>query len=130
MVLLGEIRHGCRTWLAFTRPYFGHGQQHVEHLRGLEVLRRVEQQGVDRQPARLEVALQLRALRADLVRPLKGVHPLVAASARAPPWLLCVVDGRPASGAASHTHRLRRRKLASARIRLDLHLRWSVLQPG
>ena len=47
MVLLGEMRHCTSTLLTFTRPYFGHGQQHVEHLRGLDVLGRLQQEVVD-----------------------------------------------------------------------------------
>ena len=47
----------------------GEGQQHVADLRGLQKRRRVEQQRTDRHPAGLEIALDLRAKRTNLVRP-------------------------------------------------------------
>src|SRR5436305_14058821 len=45
----------------------GNGEQHVEHLRRLDVLGWVEQQLVDRNAAPLEVALELRAPSANVV---------------------------------------------------------------
>jgi hypothetical protein len=68
-VVLGETRQLCKILVAFTRPRLGRGQQHVEYLRGLQKRRRVEQQRTDRHSAGLEVALELRAKRTNLVRP-------------------------------------------------------------
>src|SRR4051794_33739148 len=59
-----------------------HGEQHVEHLRRLGVLRRVEQEVMDGAPPGLEIALELRPPRADVVRTLKRVHPLLEGSLR------------------------------------------------
>jgi hypothetical protein len=56
------------------------GQQHVEDLRGLQVRGRVEQQRTDRHPAGLEVALELRAKRTDLVGPGERVEALIQAA--------------------------------------------------
>src|SRR5271166_3570709 len=58
-------------------PVLRDGQQHVEDLGRLDVLRRVEQQRVDRPAARLQVPLELSPLDADLVGSGEGVHPLV-----------------------------------------------------
>src|SRR3954454_10453932 len=57
-------------------PVLGDREQHVEDLRGLDVLGRLEQQVVDPRAAGLEVTLELGAARTDLVRALKGFHPL------------------------------------------------------
>src|SRR4051794_24201429 len=54
----------------------GHGEQHVEDLRGLDVFGRVEQQRLDRRATGFEVLLQLRPAGANLVRALERVHPL------------------------------------------------------
>src|SRR6185312_2966051 len=54
-----------------------HRQQQVEDLRRLDVGRRFRQQFVNRDAPGLEVALELRALRADLVRARERDHPLV-----------------------------------------------------
>src|SRR4051812_29974442 len=49
----------------------------VEHLRRLDVLRRVAQHLLDLEAAVLQVLLQLGPPDADLVRALEGLHPLV-----------------------------------------------------
>src|SRR5215470_1218569 len=54
----------------------GDRQQHVEDLRGLDVLRRLQQEVMDAHPAPLEIALELRTLGPDLVRALEGLHAL------------------------------------------------------
>src|SRR5215203_2856389 len=51
-------------------------EQHVEDLRGLDVLRGLEKQIVDARAAGLEVALQLGAAGTDLVGALQRLHPL------------------------------------------------------
>jgi hypothetical protein len=64
----GSARPGSCSeswWPSRSRPW--EGQQHVKHFRGLQVRRRVEQQRADRHPAGLEVALELRAKRTNLV---------------------------------------------------------------
>src|SRR5664279_347386 len=58
-------------------PVLGHREQHVEDLGGLDVFGRVEQQRVNRQAPRLEVALELSPLYAYLICPCKRVHSLV-----------------------------------------------------
>src|SRR4051795_3860189 len=55
-------------------PVLRDGEQEVEYLRCLEVLRRVEQQAVDLRPSGLQIPLERGAARADLVRSLEGVH--------------------------------------------------------
>src|SRR5215213_2238805 len=57
-------------------PILRHREQQVEHLRREQVLGRVQQQPVDLRAARLEVALEARAPRPDLVCPLQSVHSL------------------------------------------------------
>src|SRR4051794_36524576 len=57
-------------------PVLRDGEEHVEDLRGLDVLGRLEEQVMDARAARLEVALELGAAGADLVCPLEGLHPL------------------------------------------------------
>src|SRR5450755_668000 len=61
-------------------PDLGESQHHVEDLRGLQVRRRVEQQRTNRHPAGLELALELRAKRTNLVRPAERVHALIQAA--------------------------------------------------
>jgi hypothetical protein len=55
----------------------GNGEQHVEDLRRLDVLRRLQQQRLNQQAPGLEVALELGALDPDLIGPSEGVHSLV-----------------------------------------------------
>src|SRR3712207_8655765 len=55
-------------------PVLRHRQQHVEHLGGLEVLRRIAEQVVNRRTAPLQVTLELRATRTDLVRDRKSTR--------------------------------------------------------
>src|SRR4051794_851726 len=57
-------------------PIFGHGKQHVEDLRRLDVVRWIVEQGLDAGTARLEIALEGRALGSDLVRALERLHAL------------------------------------------------------
>ena len=57
-------------------PVLRDGEQQVEDLGRLQVFRRIEQQPVDLLAAGLEVALELRAPRADLVGALQRVHAL------------------------------------------------------
>src|SRR2546423_7171440 len=81
---LGQAADGlARRDLALTQdlvdlhaPVLRDGEQHVDDLRGLDELRRLQEQLVDRTPPRLEVALELRALGADLVGALQGIHAL------------------------------------------------------
>src|SRR5215208_1104315 len=61
-------------------PVFRDGEDHVERLRGHDVLRRVEEQGLDLRLARLEVALQLRPFWPYLVGPAKSPQSLLVAS--------------------------------------------------
>jgi hypothetical protein len=65
--------------VAFTLPILGI-QDHVEDFRGLQVRGRVEQQRSNRQPAGLEVAFELRAKRANLVRSAERVEALIQAA--------------------------------------------------
>ena len=65
----GGLRIGCsipvqtrENLVDLHATVLGDREQHVEDLRGLEELGRVEQQLVDRMAARFEVALELRAL--------------------------------------------------------------------
>src|SRR6188472_406457 len=53
-------------------PVLRHRQQHVEHLRRLDELRRLQQEIMDADPPRLEIALELSAPGPDLVRALEG----------------------------------------------------------
>src|SRR5262245_46520130 len=55
----------------------GNRHQHVDDLRRLDVLGGIHQQGLDLDLVGLEIALQLSALGADVVRPAKSFHPLV-----------------------------------------------------
>src|SRR3954451_15630704 len=55
----------------------GHSEQEVEDLRRLDVCRRLHQQLVDGDTTGLEVALELRPLRADFVRAGERDHALV-----------------------------------------------------
>src|SRR4051812_9985123 len=57
-------------------PVLRDGEEHVEDLGGLDELGRLEQQVVDARATGLEIALELRAARADLVRTLERFHPL------------------------------------------------------
>jgi hypothetical protein len=54
----------------------GHGQQQIEDLRGLQIIRRLEQQFVDRLAARFEITLELSPSAADIVRALERLHAL------------------------------------------------------
>src|SRR5450755_607963 len=74
-------------------PVLGDGQQHVEDLRGLQVRWRVEQQRADRHPAGLEVALELRAKRTNLVGPAERVDALIQAALGCRPMLERVLVG-------------------------------------
>ena len=104
-------------------PVLRDREQHVEHLRRLHVLRRVEQQRVDRAPAGLQVALELRALDADLVRSRECIHALVQRSlGRGRGGLEDVVLGRRAPWAAS-LHTSGGRSSERPRIHLNLDLR-------
>src|SRR3954469_9455417 len=74
---LGEAADGLRRRdpalvedpVGLDAAVLGDRHQHVEDLRRLDVLRRVHQQGLDLDLVALQVALQLRALRTDVVRP-------------------------------------------------------------
>src|SRR5450755_4932116 len=74
-------------------PVLGDGQQHVEDLRGLQVRWRGEQQRADRHPAGLEVALELRAKRTNLVGPAERVDALIQAALGCRPMLERVLVG-------------------------------------
>src|SRR5215218_6992504 len=54
-----------------------HGEQHVEHLRREQELRRVCEDAVDRRVTNLQVALEPCPLDTNLVRPAKRLHALV-----------------------------------------------------
>src|SRR5262245_40280450 len=60
----------------------GDGHQHVEHLCGRDVLRRVVEDLVDLRAAHFQVLLQLGSLHPDVVRALQGFHSLVARPGR------------------------------------------------
>src|SRR3954471_16484381 len=68
---------GLQHLVRLDAPVLGDGQQEVEDLRRGEEVRGRQQQPVDRHPAALEVPLELRAARPDLVRALERVHALV-----------------------------------------------------
>src|SRR3954452_5873263 len=55
---------------------FGNSEEHVEHLRRLDEVGRLHQQQVDAGAAGLEVTLERRPLRPDLVRALERLHAL------------------------------------------------------
>src|SRR5690349_19254378 len=57
-------------------PVLGDGEQQVEHLGRLQIVRRIEQQLMDGRAARLEVALELRATAPDIVGTLQRLHAL------------------------------------------------------
>src|SRR4051794_20759361 len=57
-------------------PVLRNGEQQVEDLGRLEVLRRVQQQAVDLGPPGLQIPLQRGATRADLVGSLERIHTL------------------------------------------------------
>src|SRR6202007_2362527 len=56
-------------------PVLGNREQQVEHLRGLQILRRRQQQLVDRLAAALQITLQLCPATAYVICPLKRLHP-------------------------------------------------------
>src|ERR1019366_5810844 len=60
----------------------GDREQHVEDLRRLEEFGRVQEQLMDRVATRLEIAFELRALRANLVRTCQRIHSLVERTLR------------------------------------------------
>ena len=62
---------------SFHATELGHRHQHVEHLRGRDVLGRLAEDLFDRDRARLQVLLQLRTLDTDVIRSLQGFHPLI-----------------------------------------------------
>src|SRR5450755_156301 len=88
-------------------PDLGESQHHVEDLRGLQVRRRVEQQRTNRHPAGLELALELRAKRTNLVRPAERVHALIQAALGCHPVLVARAlvreDTRPETTRAPST---------------------------
>src|SRR6478736_9087117 len=55
----------------------GNGHEHVEDLRGRDVLRWIEKDSLDLNGAVLEVLLELCASYSNVVRSLEGLHPLV-----------------------------------------------------
>src|SRR6185437_16952255 len=57
-------------------PVLGDGEQQIKHLGRLQIIWRIEQQLVDRSAAGFEVALELRAAAADVVRSLQRLHAL------------------------------------------------------
>ena len=77
IVLLGEIRQCVRILLTLTRPYFGTARSMSKTFAVSRYSRRVEQQLLDREAAGLQIALELRPLRADLVRSRERIHALV-----------------------------------------------------
>lgn len=79
------MRQRASSRLTFTGPYFGKASKEVCDLRGLHERGRVGQQLVDRATARLEVALELRALAAHRVGAAKRILALRERSRRRPP---------------------------------------------
>src|SRR5215212_2155835 len=75
-------------------PVLRHREQQVEDLRRLDVARRLHQEVVDGDAAGLEVALELSALRADLVGACQRDHPLVQGTLGSS----CVLGGRFTGG--------------------------------
>src|SRR5258705_13827442 len=67
---------GAQDLVDLHAPVLRDREEHVDDLGGLDVFGRLEEQRVDRMSAGLEIALELSALRADLVRALERVHPL------------------------------------------------------
>jgi hypothetical protein len=63
-------------------PELRHRHEHVEHLRGRNELRRIEEDRLDVNAACFEVSLELCAADSDVVRSLKGFHPLVEGAGR------------------------------------------------
>ena len=111
-------------------PVLGHGQQHVEHLGRLDVLGRVQQQRVDRQATRLQIALELCSSRADLVGPRERVHALVerslGAAAGSRRWFRSPSRSPSPWAASLHTDGSRSRK--NALIQLYLNLSFSHVE--
>src|SRR4051794_16793653 len=104
-------------------PVLRDGQEHVEDLGRLEVLGRVEQQRVNRNPTGFEVLLQLRPAGADLVRPLERVHALEEGTLRRRRVLRRSVGGRRHRAASLHTDTPQARQDARIWLDLDLSLR-------
>src|SRR4051812_23201376 len=63
-------------------PVLRNREEHVEDLRRLDVVRGVEQQVMNAAPAGLQITLELCTPRADLVRSLERIHPLLQGSFR------------------------------------------------
>ena len=122
------MRQGCRTLLALTRPYFGTASSMSKTFAVSRKSGGVKQQPVDRHPAGLEIALELRAARADLVRTLERVHALVEAA------FGCrdVLGGEFMAGGMGRRYytRITRPGHVPGQIRLHLDLRSRVLHPG
>ena len=130
MVLLGEIRHCVRILFTFTRPYFGTASSMSKTFAVSDVLGRIEQELVDLSAARLEVALELRAPRADLVRALERLHPLGQRALGC--WPPAGLGGRLGAAAAwaASLHAEPWRRAANAeypRIQLDLDLSFRLV---
>ena len=82
------MRHRARRGGRGGRSTLRQRQHDVKDLRGLQGRRRVEQQRDDRHPACLEVALELRSSRTNLVRRAERVHALIQAALGCRPMLV------------------------------------------
>src|SRR5262245_23746983 len=58
-------------------PELRHRHQHVEHLRGRDVIGRIQEDRLDVHPTVLQVFLELGTADTDVVRTLEGFHPLI-----------------------------------------------------
>src|SRR3954471_2961305 len=119
---------GLQDLVGLHAPVLGDRQEHVEDLGGLEELGRLEQELVDRHSTGLQVALELRATRADDVRLLEGVHPLVEAAFGCGRVLGGRVGGRRHRGADTTrlgaASKARPRNLAGPRPEVDPSSPW------
>ena len=80
--MLGEIRHWARILFDLHVAVLGDREQHVEHLRGEDVIRRVEEQNLDVRPPALRSLFSCARLGPDAVGLVEGVHPLGRESVR------------------------------------------------
>ena len=76
IVFDGEMRQCWRTLLTFTRPYLGTARSMSNTLAVSTNSGGLQEQVMDALATGLEIPLQLRTPRADLVRPLQGLHAL------------------------------------------------------
>src|SRR3954447_17646860 len=104
-------------------PVLRDREKHVEDLRRLDVLRRVQQERLNRYPAGFQVLLELRPTGPDLVRSLERIHPLEQGTFGRRRVLRRGVGGRRHRAASLHTRTRQARRDRRIRLDLDLSLR-------